>query len=96
MQLYRLLDYSHLVSDLQQPKRPSDSTVGGVLKRQKVWDFTTDAAGGTKIDGNQVSTIPATGSNFHNRDRDVADISATQISMIATQEDSDTLSHKYR
>jgi hypothetical protein len=67
--------------------------MGGVSKRQKVCDFATDAAGGATIDGNQVSTTPATDSNFHNRDRDVAEISATpkSKSRLAAQEDSNIL-----
>ena len=45
-----LLDYSHLVSDLQQSKRPADPTVGRVSKRPKVCDFATDTTGGVAID----------------------------------------------
>ena len=56
MQFYRLLDYSHLVTDRQQSQRPSDPMVGEVSKRQKVCDFATDAAGGAALEGNQVST----------------------------------------
>jgi hypothetical protein len=33
IQVYRLLEYNNLVTDLQQPKRQSDTTVGGVLKQ---------------------------------------------------------------
>jgi hypothetical protein len=49
-QVYRLPDYSHLVTDLHQSKRHSDTTARGVSKRQKVCDFVTDAAGGATMD----------------------------------------------
>jgi hypothetical protein len=50
MQFYRLLDYSHLVTDRQQSQRPSDPMVGEVSKRQKVCDFATAATGGAAMD----------------------------------------------
>ena len=54
IQVYRLLEYSHLVTDLPQSKHQSDTTVGGVSKRQKVYDLTTAATGGAVMDCNQL------------------------------------------
>ena len=51
--VYRLLEYSHLVTDLQQSKRHSNTTVRGAPNRQKTCDFATDAAGVTTIDDSQ-------------------------------------------
>jgi hypothetical protein len=49
MQVYRLLEYSHLVTDIRQSQRPPDTTVGEASKRKKMRDFATDATGGAGI-----------------------------------------------
>jgi hypothetical protein len=54
IQVYRLLQYSNLVTDLHQPKVKSETTVGGVLKRQTVCDFAMDATGGAAMDDSRL------------------------------------------
>jgi hypothetical protein len=45
IQDYRLLEYSHLVTDIQQSQRPPDTPVGETSERQKMCEFATDATG---------------------------------------------------